>query len=56
MVLQLMAWDEVQELLEYGALKEEEVKTVWEVSHWGVYGLLPQPQPQALQRFSCCSR
>lgn len=33
MTLQLMAWDEVQELLEYGALKEEEVKTVWEVSH-----------------------
>lgn len=27
-----MAWDEVQELLHYGALKEDEVKTVWEVS------------------------
>lgn len=27
-----MAWDEVQELIEYGALKESEVKTVWNVS------------------------
>lgn len=28
---QLMGWDEVQELLEYGALKEEELTTLWQV-------------------------
>ena len=31
-MIQLMAWDEVQELIDYGALKESEVKTVWTVS------------------------
>lgn len=31
-MVQLMAWDEVQELIDYGALKESEVKTVWTVS------------------------
>lgn len=29
---QLMAWEEIQELLHYKALTEEEVQTVWKVS------------------------